>query len=190
MNTIIQVFDSTMGAPLAESDIGGRGESEAIAGLAVEGTRYFIQLREVWVMGRRPTENVSDNYSIKATLFDPERREAEPNDAPITASQLSTGVEMAATVSRPGDIDFFCAPAASDGPTHVVVRVPDGLDLILVPGAEGQTVVDADDGTQRVELLGDERCFSVRAAEQRRAYPLDAYRVISAVGQGSGDEDN
>ncbi len=81
MDLILQVFDRNVRTPLAESDSGRAGEREAVDGLVVDGLVYYVLVREVWVQGRPPTENVSDPYEIRVELGEPSPPAREAPDA-------------------------------------------------------------------------------------------------------------
>jgi serine/threonine-protein kinase len=73
MNLVLQVieFDRAAARTLAESNDGGVGEGEAVSGVAVNKSDVYVLVREEWLMGRAPTENVSDSYVLRVELVDP-----------------------------------------------------------------------------------------------------------------------
>lgn len=84
MNLVLQavVFERTQPRTLAEANDGGPGEGELITGVLLEGPEVFLLVREEWLMGRPPTENVSDFYSLRIDLLEPgeEPPQAERDD--------------------------------------------------------------------------------------------------------------
>lgn len=62
------VFDSSGPRTLAESNEGGPGEGESLQGISIEDEKVYLLVREEWMLGRPPTENVSDFYSLSAEL--------------------------------------------------------------------------------------------------------------------------
>ena len=85
MELMLEVFDGT-GKKVAEADNGGVGDGEIIPNLRLEPGEHYIAVREVWMAGRPATENVSDWYTLTATLEPLEPgHESEPDDSPSAA---------------------------------------------------------------------------------------------------------
>ncbi|MEO6952005.1 MAG: protein kinase, partial [Polyangia bacterium] len=109
MDLILQVFDA-QGHELAVSETGAEGDAEAIFDLHVAPGDYYIEVREVWVRGQQPTENVSDWYSLRATAdAAPPDEELEPNGTDADAN-IAAVPAMSGRLSHPGDIDCYVVP--------------------------------------------------------------------------------
>lgn len=193
MDLVLQavVFDRSGSTTIAESNVGGPGEGEAISGVSINRSGLFILVREEWVLGRPPTENVSDSYRLRAELLDPEEHEGEPNDLVGSASKLRMNSTIRGAVGEPGDVDFYCVvgeatPAGKQ--IRAVVRPPAGeLSLAMASASGDDTATDGDEGTLRL-VLSKGRCFSVRASDGERSEPFQEYEVhaelVKAAGSG------
>jgi hypothetical protein len=186
MDLVLQavVFDRSGSTTIAESNVGGPGEAEAIAGVSISRSDLYILVREEWVLGRPPTENVSDSYRLRAELLDPEEHEGEPNDMVGSASKLRLNSTIRGSVGRPGDVDYYCvvgkAPPAGKR-IRAVVRPPTGELSLSLASVDGDSLAAGDeDGTLRL-VLSKERCFSVRASDGEMAEPFSEYQVSAEL---------
>ena len=106
---------------------GRPGRDLAIPALALPGGRYFLTvLQDLDTYGGGPSyvhENISDRYSLRAeaTLPAPDR-EVEPNDLVASATPLSFGRPLSATLAWARDEDVFCAPSLEAGSLRWTVR--------------------------------------------------------------------
>jgi hypothetical protein len=138
MDLILQVFDGS-GRAIAESETGAEGDAEAIYDLRVAPGDYYVQVREVWVSGQNATENVSDWYSLKATVDRAApNEELEPNDDPASATPITidTGTSARGTIvgrlTHPGDVDCFGVSGPRPTTMSASVSGLPGVDLRLM----------------------------------------------------------
>ena len=73
MDLILQAitFDVSGSRVIAEANEGGPGEGEEISGAILDEPDVYLLVREEWLAGRPPTENVSDHYELQVDLLDP-----------------------------------------------------------------------------------------------------------------------
>jgi serine/threonine protein kinase len=130
MDLILQVFDG-QGHEIAESETGAEGDAEAIFDLRADPGDYYVQVREVWVSGQNATENVSDAYSLKASVdaIAP-NEELEPNNEPAIANPMGAG-PMIGRLTHPGDIDCYTVPAPAPTSLSAAVTGLPGVELRL-----------------------------------------------------------
>ncbi len=147
MDIVFEVYRDGITTPLLSADSAGVGASEAVPNFVIEGTPYFIRVREVWESGQLPTENVSDAYSIRWSVVTPEPDdEREINDSIELAESVRPGDVRRGFIGWGGDRDTYCL---AEDATNVLARV-DGvptLDLVLEQTERGsQRTRTFDDG--------------------------------------------
>ena len=147
MDVVVEVVEPGDTQPLIKADNGGRGAGEVVSGLRVSDTSYYLLVRELWVSGQPPTENVSDPYTVKYVLSAPGPDvEVEPNDSLDRAGVLAPGVGVRGTLIGRHDLDNYClaSPVLGTSADVSLAGVPD-LDLVLRvvdPGRSESRVVD------------------------------------------------
>lgn len=180
-------FDRGTSITIAEANAGGPGEPEAISGALINRRDVYILVREEWVLGRPPRENVSDHYQLRVALLDPEGHEAEPNDQPRAASAIKAGGVVRGSVGQPGDEDCYCV--AGETRLKAVVTPPSKLALTVAP-LSGEAAAREVDGAVELEL-GPDACFRITAREAGAWDPFARYEVRAepiAAGEGTGSE--
>ncbi len=131
MDLVFEVFREGINSPLLVADSGGIGMPEAVPNFVIEGTTYYVRVRELWESGRLPTENVSDPYEIRWQIVTPEEGdEREVNDSIELAEPIRVGDTRKGYVGWGGDHDTFCL---DEDASNVVARVEGvaSLDLAL-----------------------------------------------------------
>ena len=108
MDVMVQVFKKGKEKALASGKSGGRGEDEMVTNLGVDPATHYLLVREdLHALGMRPTENISDAYSIKATLHPDRGREIEPNNAPFLSTSISSSAGKQGVIQGACDEDYF-----------------------------------------------------------------------------------
>jgi serine/threonine-protein kinase len=164
---------------LAEANQGGPGEPEVIPGIAVRQRRIHLLVREAWVTGRAPTENVSDRYQLTARLHPPEAVEGEPNEHRLGATRLSLSQRLQGAIGRAGDVDWYCLGQHVPLTPSLQVELTSPEVALLMSPADGAPLPPAD--RQRL-VLTEARCFVLRAQDPTLGAPGLPYfiRVIRA----------
>jgi len=97
------------GKQLTVADNGGLGENETVPNLGITSDPVYLEVVESKEGGpHAPTENVSDEYVLEASVSAPAvDEELEPNDAESEANPIAPGKPMHGTLARAGDVDNF-----------------------------------------------------------------------------------
>jgi hypothetical protein len=108
MDIVVEVVEPGETQPLFKAD-DGRGVGEVISGVRVSDTAYYVLVRELWVSGQAPTENVSDAYTVRYVLASPGPSvEVEPNDSLDRAGVLAAGIGVQGYLVGRRDLDNYC----------------------------------------------------------------------------------
>jgi hypothetical protein len=102
-----------------------------VPNFVIEGTTYYLRVRELWESGRLPTENVSDPYEVRWRFVTPEEEdEREVNDSIELAEPIRAGDTRRGYVGWGGDHDTYCMAADA---SNVVARLEgvSSLDVVL-----------------------------------------------------------
>ncbi len=157
MDIVVEVVEPGETQPLVKADDGGRGAGEVISGLRVTDTAYYVLVRELWVSGQPPTENVSDAYTVRYVLSSPSPNvEVEPNDSLDRAGVLAAGIPVQGFLIGRGDLDNYCLASPVVGTSADVALVAvDDLDLALrvVDPGRGESRIVNQDGVGAGEQL-------------------------------------
>ncbi|MSP61463.1 MAG: serine/threonine protein kinase [Myxococcales bacterium] len=132
------------GARLGEADGGGEGEGEVLPNQRLDAGDFYVEVREVWVVGHPATENVTDQYTLKASWRSiGNDEESEPDDTAVTALAAPLGRPIHGYLARANDLDFYQPEGWSGGTLAGTVTGVDGVDvrLVVIPGG---TVVGDD----------------------------------------------
>ncbi|MFW6052010.1 MAG: serine/threonine-protein kinase [Myxococcota bacterium] len=194
MDLVVEIAKAGRSTPLIEADSGGEGEPEHIANFPIEGGTHFLRVRERWVAGRLPTENVSDPYRVRWEVVEPgPEDEREINDSLELANPIRPGESRRGFIGWAQDVDTFCLEDPS-GEVVAVLEGVDDLDLVLRTVDRGRgTSRKVDRGGvgegERSEVVtageAGSTCFEVSAdaSEGRRARADAAYRLrVERVG--------
>ncbi|HJL31613.1 MAG TPA: serine/threonine-protein kinase, partial [Polyangiaceae bacterium LLY-WYZ-15_(1-7)] len=203
IDVMIDVVRADQTSPVLSADSGGVGVPERIPNFPVSEPEYLLRVRERWITGELPTENVSDEYTIRYELVEPEEGwESEVNDSLELADALPGGpVERRGYIGWAGDEDVYCFE--EDGPPlEVALSGVDGLDLVLraVDRVRARSTKANDGGVgegERVvleQVQRDRTCVTVSAdepppdEERLRANPRVAYTLsVRPPSEGEGD---
>jgi serine/threonine-protein kinase len=200
MDVVFEVFRAGETSPLLAADSGRVGEPEVVPNFPIDGTSYYLRVRELWQAGRYPTENVSDAYTIGWRFVEPgPDDEREVNDTPQLAEAIRVGQARRGYIGWRGDRDTYCLAADS---SDVVARLSavGTLDLVLeVLDRDGdrRQVVDAGGpGEGEVAPALDRAparrtCFVVRAERREDGPSHDAdamYELRLEHGEADRDE--
>ncbi|MFH1436768.1 MAG: serine/threonine-protein kinase [Pseudomonadota bacterium] len=132
MDIMIQVFKKGREKAVSSGKAGGRGEDEMVTNLAVDPATYYILVREdLHALGMRPTENISDAYSIKAAIHPDRGREIEPNNALFLSTPMSSAGDRQGVIQGAGDEDYFHVRCVSPGGAGAAVSGIEDLPLVL-----------------------------------------------------------
>jgi serine/threonine-protein kinase len=174
MDIVVDVVRSGIETPVLSADSGGVGLPEVVPNFPLSGTRYYLRVRERWMRGEFPTENVSDTYVIRWTAIDPgPEDEVEVNDSLELAGSITLGSRRRGWIGWRGDIDTFCLDDDAVAVTASVSGVP-GLDVVLrVVDRATSTSRKVDQGgpgePEQSDTVGraraGETCFEISAAD-------------------------
>ncbi len=135
---------------------GGVGEPESVPAFPLGPSRYYLQVRERWIVGQYPVENVSDTYEVTWNeVTPPSDDEGEVNDRPEVATQVRVGEHRVGHIGWMGDEDYYCFEGDAES-ASVRLEGAEGMDLALriEDGALGtEHIVDAT-GIGEEELSG------------------------------------
>jgi len=167
-------------APLLVADSGGIGQPESVPNFVIDGTTYYLRVRELWEAGRLPSENVSDPYTVVWRYVDPDPEdETEVNDSLELAGDVAVGDRVQGYIGWGGDEDVYCL--SSEG-RDVVARLEgvSTLDLVLrrVDRTTGRAAVFDAHGVGR----GEETDVIAHAAPGRICYEVSAKRPKQGLG--------
>ncbi len=131
IDLMVDVIRVGQHSPLLQSDSGPAGVSERIPNFPIGDGEYLLRVRERWVVGQLPTENVSDRYTVAWTLSDPEDGwESEVNDSLELADEIGVDDRVEGYIGWAGDVDLFCFTDAAAAVVVEVSPVPQ-VDLAL-----------------------------------------------------------
>ncbi|MBL8681792.1 MAG: protein kinase [Myxococcales bacterium] len=175
IDTVIEVFRSDIERAVFVAREARAGETEIVAGLTLGDTgEYFLSLHEEDGRASVPSENITDQYTLRYTL-EPigDDRESEPNDRDELASELSTREPRRGYIESQEDSDVWC-PRALTAPIRVRLSPPAGMDLELAvihrDGRAREEIDRARAGEAEVATLEPESprppCLVVRASQQ------------------------
>ena len=131
MDVVLELVRVGYREPVLRVDTGGVGEGEVVPSFPLGEGDYALLVREQWIEGRYPTENVSDVYTLRFTTLVPgPSDEHEVNDSVDRADPLPIGAERVGYVGWAGDEDVYCVDGESPKARVSVTGVPE-LDLVL-----------------------------------------------------------
>ncbi len=197
IDLVVDVIRVGQHNPLLSADSGPAGVGERIPNFPINEGDYLLRVRERWIVGELPTENVSDRYTIVWNLADLEEGwESEVNDSLELADELGADDRVRGYVGWGGDVDLYCFAEAAPAVTVEVTGVSE-VDLALrevdrdraasrkanAGGAgEGESVQieDVRPGRSCVEVAAIEAA-GVRRANGEVPYELRVRRAPSPV---------
>jgi eukaryotic-like serine/threonine-protein kinase len=144
MDLTLELYDAK-GQRLAHADGAGPGGAESLPNVHVDGQEYYLCVREVWVSGRPPTENVTDWYSLQVDWTPVSKsEEVEPNDSVETATPLPVGGSRKGYLGKRADVDHFRLAGTPGGKVSVESSGVPGLVLRLRLWQPGPAQRDVD----------------------------------------------
>ena len=183
IDLVVDVVRAGIETPVLTADSGGVGEPELVANFPLSGSRYYLRVRERWVRGTYPIENISDRYSVRWDVLDPgPEDEIEVNDSLELASGIRAGERRRGWIGWKGDVDTYCL---DDDAVSVVARVDavPGMDVVLRaverPTATSQKIDERGVGEPEVSppigrARAGETCFEVSADTTEGGVPSSA----------------
>ncbi len=137
IDVVLDVYRRGQSSPLVTVDSGGRRIGERLPAFPFPPGDLLLRVRERWLTGELPTENVSDAYTLRWELVDDEPdSEVEVNDSFERANVLPLATDVRGHLAWAGDVDVLCA-AESSGAVDVVLDGVPGVDLFLRVGDRG-----------------------------------------------------
>jgi len=142
IDLVLDVFRPGQAEPVLSVDTGGVGEGERIPNFPVGGRGYLLRVREHWLTGRFPTENISDSYQLTWHFIEPAADdESEVNDSLELANLIAIGARRRGYIGWSGDVDTYCV-SGEPGSLRARLSAVQDVDLVL-------RVVDRDRGRSR-----------------------------------------
>jgi len=180
IDLVLDVFRPGQAEPVLSVDTGSVGEGERIPNFPIRGRGYLLRVREHWVTGRFPTENISDSYSLRWSFIEPgPEDESEVNDSLALANELGIGERRRGYIGWSGDVDTYCL---SGDPGTLRARLSGVADLDLV-----LQVVDRDHGRSvRVDDHGPSEGEDSDVIEDARAGRICFEVSAKSSGEGIG----
>ncbi|MBK6847960.1 MAG: serine/threonine protein kinase [Proteobacteria bacterium] len=138
MDLALELYDGR-GQRQAAADAAGAGLGEMIPAWPVTTGSYYLLVREVWRVGRSPTENVTDQYRLEVALaMQPANWELEPNDAEGNANPLAIGATVDGLLGSAADEDTYRVDVPHPRLVGEVSAVA-GVDLVVEIWRQGST---------------------------------------------------
>ncbi len=192
MDLMLDVIRMGQRNPVLSADSGGVGHAESVPNFPISNGEYLLRVRERWITGQLPTENISDRYTIKWELAQMEDGwENEVNDSLELANNVALGSEVRGYVGWAGDVDTYCLQDTAPG-VHVELSPINGVDGVLrvVRRARASSRKFDSAGLTAAETLhvegSDDLCIEVSADETEeaalRANAENAYTITFRAG--------
>src|SRR5690606_30286071 len=89
MDIVVDVVRAGIERPVLRADSGGRGGRESVPNFVLENGVYYLRVRDTWMKGDYPTENVSDPYTIAGSFVTP---------GPEDEREVNESIELANTI--------------------------------------------------------------------------------------------
>jgi serine/threonine-protein kinase len=138
VDLVLELFDA-QGRRVAKSDAHGRGWGEWLQPTSIGPTEAYLAVRQVWVEGEKPVENVPEPYALTVQWGPPQPGwELEPNDWEAAATPVPGGGSVRGYLGSPEDVDWFVIMPDKPGPMLVRVSAPAGVDVVLALGEEAE----------------------------------------------------
>jgi hypothetical protein len=154
--------------------------------------------RMLYVVAAGPTRfNVSERYTLQATLFKPGATlEREPNDRPPNATRLAPGERTQGYLAPAGDEDWYAIESPGRSIARIAVTGVDHVDLTLsVHDAGGARRLGVDEGKMREgEILPNVPIPAGRslvrvAAKGGQENVFQMYEITAELRSDPGDEE-
>lgn len=140
MDLVLELFDA-QGRKVAKADAHGLGWGEWLQPISIGPAEAYLLVRQVWIEGMPPKENVTDRYTLTAHWGPPEAGwEVEPNDWEASATPLGAGESVRGYLGSAEDRDWFSITPSSNGRLQGRVSAPAGVDLVLLHDGAGPMI--------------------------------------------------
>jgi len=107
MNLIIGLYDHK-GSAIIKANSAGVGVGEVISNWPLAPGTYYLVVREFWLAGNDPTENVTDEYRINAKWAPYDGNwELEPNNAMPRANTINANKSLEGYLGGVEDLDVY-----------------------------------------------------------------------------------
>ncbi|MCA9580263.1 MAG: hypothetical protein KC416_00630, partial [Myxococcales bacterium] len=131
MDIVVDVVRAGSAEPVLVLNGQGVGAPEHVPAFPLYGSEYFLQVRERWIQGQHPAENISDAYTILWSVAHlTEDDERELNNTVAAANPLPADRPIRGVLGWDGDIDVYCAAEAGAEKVISVEGVA-GVDLLV-----------------------------------------------------------
>ncbi|MBX3274050.1 MAG: serine/threonine protein kinase [Sandaracinaceae bacterium] len=184
MDVMFELYREGITSPLLVADSAGIGGAESVPNFVIDGPTYYLRVRELWEAGRLPSENVSDPYTVRWRVVEPEADdEREVNDSVERAGTIAPGGSVRGFVGWAGDADVFCLEGEAERVVARLGAVPT-LDLVLrrIDRTTGRATAFDEEG-----LGGGEATDVLERAEAGR-YCFEVSARRPKVGAGNDPE--
>jgi len=142
VDLVLEIYDSA-GRRVAKGDEHGRGWGEWLQPTTIGPGEAYLAVREVWIQGVKPSEEVADPYALTVRWGPPQAGwELEPNDWPGAATPLRAPGHLRGYLGRGDDLDWFAITVDHDGALTGSVSAPAGVDLVLMRDPAGKRPID------------------------------------------------
>ncbi len=207
IDVIVELFRRGHQDPLRRANSAGVGEGERVPNFPINGREYQLLVRELWVDGQPPTENISDPYTIdwRIETLEP-GSEREFNDMLEVADVIEVGTPKRGFIGWNGDKDAFCL-ASDSGSVHAELSGIPGMDLMLtvvsrlnhdsrridnegIGGAEQSDPVDGREGDTCFEVQVDRNEENTALANAEATYTLTLVSETAGASEADGEADS
>ncbi len=142
VDLVLEIYDAA-GRRVAKSDEHGPGWGEWLQPTTIGPGEAYLAVREVWIQGTKPIEEVADPYTLTVRWGPPQGGwEIEPNDWPAAATPLRAPGRLRGYLGRADDQDWFAITVDHDGTLTGSVSAPSGVDLVLMNEPAGKRPID------------------------------------------------
>jgi serine/threonine-protein kinase len=132
VDLVVELYDG-QGRALAKCDASGPGGGEWLQPTSIGPTEAYLQVRQVWIQGTPPLEEVEAPYLLTVSWRPPNRGwEMEPNDTRERATPVELGAGVRGYLSSAEDRDWFVVTPAKAGRLAGRATPPAGVDIALM----------------------------------------------------------
>jgi serine/threonine protein kinase len=134
VDLVMELFDA-QGATLGKVDAHGVGGGEWLQPTAIGPTDAYLLVRQVWIQGTMPFENVQNPYRLAVHWIAPTAGwETEPNDWPERANVVQLGQSIRGYLAEADDKDWFAFTPKAAGTLVGRVAPPEGVEIAVTIG--------------------------------------------------------
>jgi serine/threonine-protein kinase len=108
IDLVLAIYDDAGKHPLVSANEARKGGGEVITNWPIVAGSYYLLVREQWIDGIAPTENVTDSYRLEVGWAPfSQGQELEPNDTSESANPIALGRVVHGYLSRRDDRDVY-----------------------------------------------------------------------------------